>query len=61
VERAAVARGGVDDDGAVHGVDDALADGEAEAGAAEFASGGGVALGERLEEAFTLVVGDADA
>ncbi len=61
VEGGALADGAVDADGAAHEFDEALADDEAEAGAAVFAGGGGVDLGEGAEEAVDAVGGDADA
>ena len=60
-EGGAFAGDGVQADPAVHQVDDALADGQAQAGAAVQAGGGGVGLGEGAEQAFLLVGVDADA
>ena len=48
-------------DGAAHEFDQLFADGEAEAGAAELARGGGVGLGEFVEQQMLFVLGDAEA
>ena len=52
---------GVDADLAAHQVDDAFADGQAQAGAAVQAGGGSIGLGEGVEQALLLGVADADA
>ncbi len=60
-ERAALARRALDADRAAHQPDDAVRDGQAEAGAAEAPRRRAVLLGERLEDEGLLVGGDADA
>ena len=60
-ERGALAGDALDAHVATHESAEALADREAEAGAAVFAGGGGVDLREGFEEAVEAVGGDADA
>ena len=60
-ERGAVADFALHPDAAAHGLDDALGDDEAEAGAAVAARDGGVALAEGLEEPVEPLLGDARA
>ena len=50
-----------DADIAAHQFDEAFADGQAEPGAAEFTSGGGIDLGEAFEETVDAIGRDADA
>ena len=59
-ERSAAPHGGMHADAAVHQVDDALADGQAQPGAAIQARGGRIGLAEGLEQARLQGIVDAD-
>ena len=61
MERGALAGIALDPDLAAHQLGQALADGQAQAGAAVMAGGGGIHLLERFEQAVLLVQRDADA
>ncbi len=60
-EDRALPRLAVDRHGAAEQGGEALGDGEAQAGAAEIAGGGGIGLGESLEQLAHLLLGHADA